>query len=50
MINQIKLLKNLMISRYQTELKTLMKGSSFIFDHIHLLYYKCHKISLNHGE
>ena len=24
-----------------------MKGSSFIFNHVHLLYYKCHKVNLN---
>ena len=24
-----------------------MKGSSFIFNHIHLLYYKRHKVNLN---
>ena len=26
-----------------------MKGSEFIFDYAHLLYYKSHKISLNRG-
>ena len=25
-----------------------MKGSAFVFDYIHLLYYKCHKINQNH--
>ena len=24
-----------------------MKGSEFVFDYVHLLYYKCHKINLN---
>ena len=24
-----------------------MKGSEFVFDYIHLLYYKCHKINPN---
>ena len=37
-----------LLSRYQTGLKTLMKGTDFIFDYVHFLYYKCHKISLNH--
>ena len=32
-------------SRYQIGLETSMKGSNFIFDCVHLLYYKCHKIS-----
>ena len=31
--------------RYQIRLKTSMKGSDFIFDCVHLLYYKCHKIN-----
>ena len=26
-----------------------MKGSEFVFNHVHLLYYKCHKINQNHG-
>ena len=26
-----------------------MKGSEFVFNYVHLLYYKCHKISLNRG-
>ena len=35
--------------RYQNNSKS-MKGSKFIFDYIHLIYYKCHKINLNRGE
>ena len=27
-----------------------MKGSEFVFNCVHLLYCKCHKINLNHGE
>ena len=27
-----------------------MKCSEFVFDYVHLLYYKCHKINLNHGD
>ena len=26
-----------------------MKGSEFVFDYVHLLYFKCHKINLNRG-
>ena len=26
-----------------------MERSEFVFDYIHLLYYKCHKINFNHG-
>ena len=35
--------------RYQVGLETPMKDSSFIFDHVHLLYYKCDKINPNSG-
>ena len=31
-----------LLSRYQIVLETSMKGSNFIFDSVHLLYYKCH--------
>ena len=27
----------------------MIKGSEFVFDYVHLLYYKCHKINLNRG-
>ena len=26
-----------------------MKGSEIVFDYVHLLYYKCHKINANRG-
>ena len=26
-----------------------MKGSAFVFDYVHLSYYKCHKINPNRG-
>ena len=44
-----KLFKSLK-KRYQNNLEKLMKGSGFVFDYVHLLYYKCHNISLNHDE
>ena len=31
-------------NRYQNDLE-LMKGSEFVFDYVHLLYYKSHKIN-----
>ena len=37
------------LSSYQIELETSMKGSDFVFDCVHLLYYKCYKINLNNG-
>ena len=33
------------LSRYQGNLETLMRGSEFIFDSIQLMYYKCHKVN-----
>ena len=44
-----KELFELLLKRYQTGLVTSMKGSDFIFDCVHLLYYQCHKINLNCG-
>ena len=35
-------------NRYQNNLES-MEGSEFVFDYVQLLYYKCHKISLNRG-
>ena len=35
-------------NRYQINLES-MKGSEFVFDHIKLMYYKCHKINSNCG-
>ena len=35
-------------NRYQKNLESI-KGSEFVFDYVHLLYYKCHKINLNRG-
>ena len=39
-----------LLSRYQTELETSMGSSDCIFDCVHLLYYKCHKISFKQGS
>ena len=35
-------------NRSQNNLES-MKGSEFLFDCVHLLYYKCHKLNLNRG-
>ena len=35
-------------NRYQNDLESI-KGSEFVFDYIHLLFYKCHKIIQNRG-
>ena len=47
-----KLYKNFFESlknRYENELESI-KSSEFVFDYVHLLYYKCHKITPNRGE
>ena len=36
-------------NRYQNNLQESMKGSKFVFDYVHLLYCKCHKINQNYG-
>ena len=36
-------------NRYEINLESI-KGSEFVFDYVHLLYYKCHKINPNHGR
>ena len=52
MINDIvdKVIKEgfeLLLSRYQIGLKTLIRVGDFIFDYVYSLYYKCHKTNLN---
>ena len=37
----------LILSRYQIRLETSIRSCDFIFDCVHLLYYKCDKINLN---
>ena len=44
----IKILFDSLKNRYQNNLES-MKGSEFVFDYVHLMYHKCHKINLNHG-
>ena len=39
-----------LLSRYQIDLVTTMKGSIFFFDCVNLLHCKCHKVNLNHGR
>ena len=36
-------------NRYQNDLES-MKGIEFVFDYVHLLYYKYHKINLKRGR
>ena len=44
----IKELFDSLKNRYQNNLES-MKGCEFIFDYVHLFYYKCHEIILNCG-
>ena len=39
----------LLLSRYQIGLETSIVGSNFLFDFVHLLCYKCHKINFKRG-
>ena len=39
-----------LLSSCQIRLETSMKGTDFVFDYVHLLYYKCHKVNPNRGE
>ena len=38
-----------LLDKYQIGLETSMRGGDFIFDCVHLLYYKCHKINPSQG-
>ena len=44
----MKELFDLLKNRYQNNLEP-MKCSEFVFDYIHLLYYKCHEINPDCG-
>ena len=44
----IQKLFDLLKSKYQSNLESV-KGSEFVFDYVHLIYYKCHKINPNCG-
>ena len=44
----IKELFDSLKNRYQNNLES-MKGNEFAFDYVHVLCYKCHKISPNCG-
>ena len=37
-------------NRYENNLEKLMKDSEFVFDYVHLLYFKCRKINPNRGR
>ena len=39
-----------LLNRYQNHLKESVRSSEFVFDYVHLLYYKCHEINLNQGR
>ena len=37
------------LSRYQIGLATSLEGNNFVFDCVHLLYFKCHEANPNGG-
>ena len=45
----VKQLFDSLKNRYQNYLESI-KDSEFVFNYVHLLYYKCHKINTNCGE
>ena len=45
----IKELFESLLNRYQNELETSIRGSDFMSNYVHLIYYKCHKINRNRG-
>ena len=44
----IKELFHLFKNRYQNNLESV-EDNDFVFDYVHLLYYKCHKINPNYS-
>ena len=40
---------NSLLNRYQNNLEEPMKSSDFVFNYVHLLDYKCHKINFKRG-
>ena len=38
-----------LLSKYQIDLETSIRVSDYILDYVHLLYQKCHKITLKRG-
>ena len=41
-----EIIENSLKNRHQNNLQS-MRSSEFVFDYVHLMYYKCHKINLN---
>ena len=39
-----------LLSRYQGNLETSMRGSEFMFDSVQLMHYKCHKANFKCGD
>ena len=46
----IKKLFDLLLNKYQIGLETLMRGSDFIYDCVHLLHSRCHKVNFKRGR
>ena len=46
----IEELFELLLNSYQNNFKKLMRGSEFVFNYVHSLYYKCHEIDPDCGR
>ena len=49
MIMQVVELFKSLLSRYQGNLETSVRGSDLIFDLVQLMYYKCRKVNFRRG-
>ena len=38
-----------LLNKYKNELETSIRGTDFMSNYVHLIYYKCHKINRNRG-
>ena len=47
-VEVVKTLFDSLKNRYQNNLES-MKSRDFVFEYVHLMYYKCHKINPNRG-
>ena len=39
-----------LLSRYQDNLGASIRGSDFVFDSVHLMHFKCHRVTFKRGE
>ena len=39
-----------LLSRYRDNLGASIRGSDFVFDSVHLMHFKCHRVTFERGE